>query len=115
MEQGHLQQVLEAPDHLSFIQASPVALNVLSWAGAAYLIRLGIKLLLQSRKFAYVTRPPVTASRALREGIISNLTSPKERLFMLAFLPQFVNPNGTLPAAECPLNLRLYVGIACSI
>lgn len=98
---GAVQLPLLALGLASLIQASPVAFNVLRWAGAAYLGWLGTRLLLQSRKStdAPVSRVPITAGRALREGMISNLTNPKALVFMLAFLPQFVNPHGTLPIA----------------
>jgi threonine/homoserine/homoserine lactone efflux protein len=82
----------------SLFQASPLAFEVLRWAGAAYLIWLGVKLLAgagRHRDGATIAPKPVSDGRALREGMISNLTNPKPMVFMLAFLPQFVDPaNG---------------------
>lgn len=83
----------------SLIQSSPLAFNILRWAGALYLSWLGIKMLLNSRGTTNptVTLAQISSMKALREGMISNLTNPKALVFMLAFLPQFVNPEGNWP------------------
>ncbi|WP_046868590.1 LysE family translocator [Microvirga massiliensis] len=80
----------------SLFQASPLAFEALRWAGAAYLIWLGVKLLAgRHRDGAAIAPAPVSDMRALRQGMISNLTNPKPMVFMLAFLPQFGDPaNG---------------------
>jgi len=79
----------------SLIQTSPLTFNLLRWAGAAYLIWLGAKLLFQAGKGLndIAARAPVSDWAALRDGMISNLLNPKVLVFMLAFLPQFVDPN----------------------
>lgn len=84
----------------SLVQSSPLAFDVLRWAGAAYLIWLGVKLIAgagRHRQSAMAAPKPVSDGTALREGMISNLTNPKPMLFMLAFLPQFVDPASGWP------------------
>jgi threonine/homoserine/homoserine lactone efflux protein len=77
----------------SLVQQSPVAFNVIKYAGASYLVWRGIHLL-RSRPDVAVnadtTTPPWTA---LRDGMVASLTNPKGLIFLLAFLPQFVDPS----------------------
>ncbi len=80
----------------SLIQASPVAFQALRWVGGIYLVWLGVKLLLRAgRSLGGGGTAPRAVSdlTALREGAISGLTNPKSMVFMLAFLPQFVDPS----------------------
>lgn len=99
---GIIQLPLLALGVASLVQSSPLAFNVLRWAGATYLIWLGVKLLLQSRGAldAAPATTPISDLAALRGGLVSNLTNPKVLIFMLAFLPQFVNPNSGWPVAS---------------
>ncbi|KTS04763.1 lysine transporter LysE [Methylobacterium radiotolerans] len=85
----------------SLIQASPTAFAILRWAGAAYLIWLGVKLLVRAGGRGVASRVvrPVSDWMALREGMVSNLTNPKPLMFMLAFLPQFIDPTSGWPVA----------------
>jgi RhtB (resistance to homoserine/threonine) family protein len=87
------------------------AFNALKFAGAAYLVWLG----LCSWKRAVGRRHNLFAgnvstqqdtfrlSRSLREGFLSNVLNPKTVIFYMAFLPQFINP------AEPPLLQSLMV------
>jgi threonine/homoserine/homoserine lactone efflux protein len=91
---GSVVHTLAAAVGLSaLLAASATAFMVLKWLGAAYLVYVGISLL--------VTRPPVEhgkgmAPAALRavflQGFLTNVLNPKVALFFLAFLPQFVDP-----------------------
>ncbi|WP_237482543.1 LysE family translocator [Lichenibacterium dinghuense] len=79
----------------SLVQASPVAFQALRWVGGLYLVWLGVKLLLKAGRSVSGDRTApraVSDFTALREGAISSLTNPKSMVFMLAFLPQFVDP-----------------------
>ena len=98
---GFVQVVLLALGIASLLQASPVAFEVLRWIGAAYLIWLGLNLLVRARRHrrsAAVARS-ISDGAALREGTINNLTNPKALAFLFAFLPQFVDPTGGWPVA----------------
>lgn len=101
---GLVQLPLLALGVTSLIQASPIAFDVLRWSGAAYLVWLGAKLVIGSlRDHTLVrTKPqPISDMAALRQGMINNLTNPKAMVFMLAFLPQFVDPaNGWSVTAQ---------------
>jgi threonine/homoserine/homoserine lactone efflux protein len=92
---GGLLHVLAAALGLSLLVAqSAVAFNVVKLLGAAYLIFLGVRLLL--RKTAAATAQSVTAQgtrRALVEGIAVEAMNVKTALFFVAFLPQFVTPG----------------------
>lgn len=92
---GGMLHVLAAALGLSVIVAqSAVAFNLVKYLGAAYLIYLGIRLLLH--KGEELTLAPVTsqgARRALLEGIVVEALNVKTALFFLAFLPQFISPS----------------------
>lgn len=95
---GGMLQVLAAALGLSLLVAqSAVAFNLVKYLGAAYLIYLGIRLLL--RKDQELAIAPVAsqgARRALLEGIVVEALNVKTALFFLAFLPQFVSPGDPL-------------------
>lgn len=72
----------------ALIAAHPGILTAIRWIGVAYLLWLAAKSL-------RATRPDIpqgTAANAFREGLMVNLTNPKVILFILAFMPQFVDP-----------------------
>ena len=79
--------------------ASELAFNVLKWAGAAYLVWLGLQLILKPRdRFEVGTAASADSGRAwLWRGLFNNLLNPKVGVFYASFLPQFV-PQG-VPAA----------------
>lgn len=76
----------------AILRSSPVAFNVVRYAGAAYLVYLGVKMLAQ-RAGTLSPQPikPEGLGRIFRQGVITNLLNPKVAMFFLAFLPQFVD------------------------
>ena len=77
----------------ALLARSAVAFSMVKYAGAAYLIYLGIKTLLSKESFvASGEGTPATGRRVFLQGVASNVLNPKVALFFLAFLPQFVNP-----------------------
>src|SRR5262245_16156069 len=77
----------------ALLRAVPVAYEIVRWAGAVYLVWLGIQAL-RSKGGPLAGVPIDRASEwaILRQGMITNLLNPKVALFFLAFLPQFVTP-----------------------
>jgi len=76
----------------ALMMASAEAFTVLKFAGALYLVWLGIKTLREARLAGPVSEARVGAARAFREGIVVEALNPKTAAFFLAFLPQFVDP-----------------------
>ena len=95
---GGLVHVVAAALGLSLVVAqSAVAFNLVKYLGAAYLVYLGLRLLL--RKDPALAFDPVAsegARRALFEGVVVEALNVKTALFFLAFLPQFVSPSEPL-------------------
>jgi len=72
--------------------ALPHAYDVVRYAGAAYLLWLGAKMLLaKSAPLAVAKLEPVPMWRIFRQGATTNILNPKIALFFLAFLPQFAD------------------------
>ena len=71
---------------------SATAFNVVKYAGAAYLVFLGLRKLLTRTRFETTgERPPRRLDRLFAQGIVVNVLNPKTALFFFAFLPQFVD------------------------
>lgn len=87
---GH---VVAAAFGLSVILAtSATAFSVVRYAGAAYLVYLGIRTLVAGKGVAEeVPGAGGAAWSALRQGITTEVFNPKTALFFLSFLPQFIN------------------------
>src|SRR6516164_5907554 len=92
---GTLVHVVAATLGLSaLLVSSAVAFSIVRYAGAAYLVGLGLQTLLRPQ-------PPPTGvpieradlRRVFTQGVIVNVLNPHTALFFFAFLPQFVNPS----------------------
>ena len=91
---GTLVHVAAASAGLSaVIVASSVAFSAVKYAGAAYLIYLGVRKLLDRDAQTRLERTREPLRRAFARGTIVNALNPKTALFFLAFLPQFVAPD----------------------
>lgn len=98
---GTLVHVLASTLGLSALLASSaLAFALVKYAGAGYLIYMGVRRIL-SRSNAPPSPTKLarrSLSRLYRDGFIVNLLNPKTALFFLAFLPQFVEPaRGAVP------------------
>jgi threonine/homoserine/homoserine lactone efflux protein len=96
---GGMLHVAAAALGLSLLVAqSALAFSVVKYLGAAYLVYLGVRLLLSASRAA--APAPVLARqgvrRAFRDGIVVEALNVKTALFFLAFLPQFVAPGQPL-------------------
>lgn len=73
---------------------SSAAFTVVKWAGAAYLVWMGLKLLRAPAVDASGPAPaPHAPARIFRDGFVVALLNPKTALFFAAFLPQFMSPG----------------------
>ena len=91
VESGNMLQVLAATAGLAAIVASSAtAFNLLKYAGAAYLVYLGIQALRDGA--GGEERPAASGRHMFWNGLLVGALNPKLALFLLAFLPQFVDP-----------------------
>jgi threonine/homoserine/homoserine lactone efflux protein len=84
----------------ALLAQSAVAFSVVKYAGAAYLIYLGIAALLSRERFVLADRdaPPLGLGSVFTQAVASNVLNPKIAVFFLAYLPQFADPSaGTAP------------------
>ena len=111
---GNLGNALGASLGLAALFAvSSVAFTVVKYAGAAYLVYLGVQALRAPAPETRAEAPPrpVRLQRIFRDGFLVALLNPKTALFFAAFLPQFMDP--ALPAIPQGFVLgALFVGIA---
>ena len=76
------------------LRTSALAFLAVKFAGAGYLIYLGVKTIKDKSDFKFNRdRPKDGIRKIFVQGILSNVLNPKIALFFLAFLPQFVNPG----------------------
>ena len=110
---GNLGNAIGASIGLAALFAvSSLAFTIVKFAGAAYLVWLGIR--------AWRAQPPAPATpafaaprlgRIFRDGCVVALLNPKTALFFAAFLPQFIDPDGSAIAQSLALG-GLFVAIA---
>jgi threonine/homoserine/homoserine lactone efflux protein len=76
----------------ALLAASDLAFTLVKWAGAGYLVWMGIGML---RSAGGAALPPaaVDPRRVFWRGVLTNALNPKVALFFLAFLPQFIEPR----------------------
>jgi threonine/homoserine/homoserine lactone efflux protein len=77
----------------ALLLSSALAFSVVKYAGAAYLIWLGLRKIFGPAEAASPDgeRPRYSHARLFRDGLVVNLLNPKTALFFFAFLPQFVD------------------------
>ena len=75
----------------AILAASAVAFHAVKYAGAAYLVFLGVKMI-RSRN-TELTQSNAPAGSAFRQGILTEALNPKTALFFLSFIPQFIAPE----------------------
>jgi RhtB (resistance to homoserine/threonine) family protein len=85
----------------AILATSALAFVAIKALGGAYLVFLGIKMILDRRR--ELTLPSNfrrrTTLAAFRQGVLTNLLNPKVALFFLAFLPQFIDPASNMKIA----------------
>ncbi len=81
----------------ALIQTSPAAFDAVRYTGAAYLVFLGIRTWRARASDGTSPAPAVVAlRRVFGEGVVVNFLNPKTAIFFVAFLPQFVDPGGSV-------------------
>jgi len=105
---GTLVHVAAATAGLSaLLVSSATAFSVVKYAGAAYLIGIGLVTLFSKKGDSEIALcGERTLKRVFAQGVVVNVLNPKTALFFLAFLPQFVDPergNATLQIAALGL------------
>ena len=76
----------------ALIRSSELAFNVVRYAGAAYLVWIGIQAIRHRASFSMQAAGDARGLAAIyRQSVIGNVLNPKVTLFFLAFLPQFVD------------------------
>jgi threonine/homoserine/homoserine lactone efflux protein len=91
---GTLVHVVAAAAGLSaLVVASAVAFSTVKYAGAAYLIYLGVRKFLEKSPSGEHEPARDSMRRAFARGVVVNVLNPKTALFFLAFLPQFIDAD----------------------
>jgi threonine/homoserine/homoserine lactone efflux protein len=84
--------VLAAVGVAALIRSSELAFDIVRYAGAAYLVWIGIQALRHRSSFSVEGASDARALATIyKQSVIGNILNPKVTLFFLAFLPQFVN------------------------
>ncbi len=99
----------------AIFQYVPAAYAALKFAGAAYLVWLGISILRTRPSLSGVPQAALrSARRAFFESVAVEVLNPKTALFFIAFLPQFVEPGAGLAVAVQFLILGTVVNLTFS-
>ena len=81
----------------AMLLASATAFNIIKWAGAIYLVYMGLTMLLArparplESEAPLAEQKPLSLSQIFLQGALTNILNPKVAMFFLAFLPQFVD------------------------
>jgi len=95
------------------LMTSALAFGIVKFAGAAYLVFLGIKSLLEKTDDLHLTAAPsINATRAWWQGMLTELLNPKTALFFLAFFPQFVHPARGFVIGQFAVLSGIFVGMS---
>jgi len=95
----------------ALLRSSPMAFNLVRYAGAGYLIYLGLKMLAQRTDLTSQQLKTESLGAIFRQGVITNVLNPKVAIFFLAFLPQFINAQrGSVVLQIVVLGLIFNVG-----
>ena len=96
--------VLAAVGIAALIRSSELAFDLVRYAGAAYLVWIGIQALRHRSSFSLEGARDTRALGVIfRQSVIGNMLNPKVTLFFLAFLPQFVDSQAGHVGAQMAL------------
>ncbi|MCK0714800.1 LysE family translocator [Chromohalobacter sarecensis] len=112
-----LHVVMAAAGLSAILATSALAFSVVKWVGAAYLIWLGVKMLL-SKGDSFVSSGgsnDVRVQSVYWQGVLVSALNPKVAIFFLAFLPQFVVEGAGPVGAQLFLHGSLIIVVAAFI
>lgn len=91
---------------------SSVAFSIVKYAGALYLIYLGVRTICsRPMKVPFANNEPQSLSHIFRDGFFVALLNPKTTVFFGAFLPQFMSPQAS-PVVQSVMLASIFVAIA---
>lgn len=94
----------------AIVLASAFLFSLIKYLGAAYLVYLGIRAIVEKSPDAGgVATVRLTAPKAFRQATLAEVLNPKSALFFLAFLPQFVQPENGMIALQLAVLGVLFV------
>ncbi len=95
----------------ALVTQAPKLFLVIKWAGVAYLVYLGLKMLLgQSPKTA---KKAVSAAQLYQQGFFTSASNPKAVVFFAALFPQFISPDAPLAPQLAILTITYLVLDGC--
>jgi len=97
----------------AILASSAYAFTIIKWLGAAYLVYIGIKILLSKQGSVIIDERDIKKQNLRKifwQGFLSDALNPKVAIFFLAFLPQFVSP-----ASENRTWQILFLGITVNV
>lgn len=101
----------------AILATSALAFSVVKWAGAAYLVWLGIQALRSQGTNISVNGQvtPKGLMKIFKQGVLVSVLNPKVAIFFLAFLPQFVEPGAGSVSAQLFLHGLLIIVVAAFV
>jgi threonine/homoserine/homoserine lactone efflux protein len=97
----------------AILYASSIAFSIIKYLGAAYLLYMGICILMSKTNLsASDNDKPLTFFQLFKKGFLVNLLNPKTALFFYAFLPQFIDPTYGSVVTQILLLGALFVFLA---
>ncbi|MEL7098900.1 MAG: LysE family translocator [Pseudomonadota bacterium] len=98
----------------AILLTSALAFTVLKWVGAAYLVYLGVRMILSARGAASTLTgrtPGQRPGKVFRDLTMVTALNPKSNTFFVAFVPQFIDPAAAY-APQAGILIATFVGIA---
>ena len=91
-----VQLIIAAVGLTSLLNVVAEAIEWLRWAGAAYLVYLGIKQWRSARQPLALAASSVSKKNLFVQGMVTTILNPKSLIFIAAFLPQFIDASHPL-------------------
>jgi threonine/homoserine/homoserine lactone efflux protein len=107
---GMVHTLLAALGLGALLAAHPAGFEVIRWLGVGYLLWLAVGALRASPFAPETQATPSSTASAFWQGLMVNLLNPKVILFILAFLPQFVDPSRAVLPQFLTLGLVFSLG-----